>query len=118
MSRNANAVAQNPASNQKFMGREPIRMISSEAKTVGKIGRGKEVSVDVELAHLIFEDLTTHKQVFRPPRVFVIISCGRGQIILNVEEAKALAGMLFGVLPDAIYQDRMLVENRNDKNQT
>lgn len=118
MSRTPNASYQNPASNQKFMGREPIRTISSEAKTVGKIGRGKEVAVDVELAHLIFEDLDTHKRVLRPPRVFVIISCGRGQIILNVEEAKALLGMLSGVLPDAIYQDRMLIENRNDRNQT
>jgi len=118
MNKPSGAYSQNTNSNQKFLGREPIRTISSEAKTVGKIGRGKEVSVHVELAHLIFEDLDTHKQTLRPPRVFVIISCGRGQIILNVEESKALSGMLSGVLPDAIYQDRMLIENRNDKVQT
>jgi hypothetical protein len=102
-------------SNQRFVGRDPIRTVSSESKTVGRIGRGKEVSVQVELAHLVFEETDTGRKILRPPRVFIIISCGKGQIILNVEEAKALGGMLAGVMPDAVFQDRMLVENKDDR---
>jgi hypothetical protein len=104
-----------PPQGQKLLGRDTIRIVSSESKTVGRIGRGKEVSVNIELAHLVFEDSATHKKLMRPPRVFVIISCGRGQIILNVDEAKAMVGMLSGVLPDAIYHDRMLLENKDDR---
>jgi hypothetical protein len=111
MSRNPSTSYQN----QRFVGRDPIRTVSSESKTIGKIGRGKEVSVYVELAHLVFEETDTGKKILRPPRVFIIISCGKGQIILNVEEAKAMGGMLSAVLPDAIYQDRMLMENKDGK---
>jgi hypothetical protein len=96
----------------QFKGKERIQEIATEVGTVTTGRLEREVKVTAVKNRPIFENPDGESK--GAPRVEVVISRGRGNVALTVNEAKRIWEMLGRVLPDAEAAHQALEQERKE----